>query len=70
VRFFIINGLVLNITNLKTAPPYISQIFQFKKWLFPRGGEVDQFDFTKRAPVSVDTSATFYNRDYVYNDIK
>jgi len=34
------------------------------------GLEVDQFHFTKRAPVSVDTGATWVNRDYVDLTVK
>jgi len=30
------------------------------------GVYLDQLEFTKRAPVSVDTGATWVNRDYVY----
>jgi len=38
--------------------------------VFPREVEVDQLKFTKRAPVSVDTGATWVNRDYVYLTVK
>jgi len=48
-----------NLTNFS-----ISQSFWCEKLVLPIGVKVDQFHFTKRAPVSVDTGATWFNRDY------